>query len=129
MTGTASGDYARSGARSNRTLKLILGVIAAVAVLAIGAALLPDAAPVKVSRIQAEFINPSTIKVMWTMDGEPGTTVDCRVKATDASHKYDGSDRALDIELNKYTGQHTSWIPLEIDHEGAAFVTDVTVEC
>lgn len=95
--------------------------------VAIGAAL-PNSPSVEVTDITYSVINPSTLKVAWTMHGEPGDTVNCHVHATDPSHHYDGSDYAINIELGT-TGGRIAWIPLGIDNEGAVFVTEVTVEC
>jgi hypothetical protein len=111
--------------KRNKTLTVIFAFLALIGV----GSLLPDPPPVEVSDITYSAINPSTIKVAWTMHGKPGDTVNCHVHATDQSHRYDGSDLAMDIELDETTGGRTSWIPLGINNNGAVWVTEVTVDC
>lgn len=84
-------------------------------------------ADVHVQDVRHEVINPSAIKVVWTVEGEAGGTANCWVKASDPSGTYDGRDYVYDVELA--TGTRTAWIPLSIDNEGAAWVTDVEVDC
>ena len=72
---------------------------------------------VTVSDITYTATNPSTLKVSWTVHGDPGDpgdTVACHIRDTDASRKYDGRDYSYDIVLDENTGGRTSWIPLSI---------------
>ena len=87
----------------------------------------PDGRSAEASDVAFEFVNPSTIKVMWTVTGEPGAEATCRVKAEDESGHYSGSDVAFVDVLE--TGAHRTWIPLSISDEGAQWVTKVSVSC
>jgi hypothetical protein len=83
--------------------------------------------PAVVENVTYGAVNPSTLNVVWKVIGEPGDTVNCHVSATDPSGTYDGSD-SVEAEVS-HLGARTAGVPLTIDNEGAAYVTEVEVEC
>lgn len=76
--------------------------------------------------VEYGLVNPSTLKVRWTAKGDAGADGTCYVRATDPSGEYEGSDTAM---FTLGSDSELWWINLPISNEGAAYVTDVTVNC